>query len=64
MTMLGMFAGVVAGGFVYERMDATSRGALTLPDLIGVPYGVVVCGIVLVALAGFRGAEWIERRRS
>lgn len=37
-------------------------GAQTLPGVLGVPYGVVVFGVVLMALAGFRGAEWIERR--
>jgi hypothetical protein len=36
-------------------------GARTLPGILGVPYGVVVFGVVLMALGGFRGAEWVER---
>jgi uncharacterized protein len=57
----GLFAGVLLtplGGF-YE---STSRGAWTLPELLHVPYGVVVLAVVLLALAGFAVAERIERR--
>ena len=64
--MGGMLAGVFATGILFDRISAfyssTARGAVTLPDLLGVSYGVVVCGIVLVALAGFRLSEVLERR--
>lgn len=67
MTMLGMFGGVLAGGLAYDPivalLNATPRGALTLPQAFGVPYGVVVGAVTLIALAGFFGAEWIEKRR-
>jgi uncharacterized protein len=56
----GLFAGVLVtpfGGFA----DSTARGAWTLPELLRVPYGVVVLGVVLMALAGFAAAERIER---
>jgi uncharacterized membrane protein YedE/YeeE len=62
----GMFAGVLATGLAFAPLrafyDSTARGALTLPQLLHVPYGVVVAGIVAIALAGFRAAEWLERR--
>jgi hypothetical protein len=59
--MLGMFAGVLLTGLQFglirDFYDSTSRGAWTLPQLLHVPYGVVVCGVVLMALAIFRLAE-------
>jgi rhodanese-related sulfurtransferase/uncharacterized membrane protein YedE/YeeE len=63
-TMMGLFTGVLATGFVLpyvpELYVSTARGALTLPSALHVPYGVVVAGIVAVALAGFALAERIE----
>lgn len=66
MVILGLFAGVLGGGILFGSLRAlfVSRGALTLPQVLGVPYGVAVCAVVLMALAAFRGAEWIERRRA
>ena len=64
--MAGMFAGVSGTGVLFERIAvfyaSTPRGALTLPDLVGLPYGAVVCAIVLIAIAGFRASEALERR--
>lgn len=66
MVVAGMFAGVLVTGLAFAPLrafyDSTSRGALTLPDALHVPYGVVVLGVVLVALTGFVVAERIERR--
>jgi len=66
--MAGFFAGVLAMGLALPGIErfylGTARGAFTLPSLLGVPHGVVVLGVVLVALAGFRGAGWIERRHA
>ena len=66
--VLGMFAGVLVTGLAFAPLlsfyESTSRGALTLPQLTHVPYGVIVFAIVAVALAGFRIAEFIERRAS
>lgn len=66
MVILGMFAGVLVSGLALGSLRASfvSSGALTFPQFLGVPYGVVVCAIVLMALLAFRGAEWIERRRA
>lgn len=62
--MLGMWTGVLAAGFVVARgfYDSGARGALTLPQLLRVPYGVVVCAVVVVALSAFAAAERWERR--
>jgi uncharacterized protein len=62
----GLLVGVLVFGEVFDRLqsfyDSTSRGALTLPDLLGVSYGTVVFAVVVVALGGFAVAEWVERR--
>ncbi|MFN7942140.1 MAG: YeeE/YedE thiosulfate transporter family protein [Thermoanaerobaculia bacterium] len=62
----GMFAGVLATGLLLAPFAAFyasgARGAWTLPAALGVPYGVVVAGVVAMALAGFAVAERFERR--
>jgi hypothetical protein len=62
----GLFTGVLVTGLFFgplQRLyDAGAHGAWTLPQLFDLPYGVVVFGVVLVALAGFAAAERIERR--
>jgi uncharacterized protein len=64
--VLGMFAGVLTMGALMGSLggfySSTPRGAFTLPDFFGASYGVVVFGVVLLALAGFRVAEAAERR--
>ena len=59
---LAVVAGIFAGVLVAPRYDATPRGAWTLPELLHVPYGVVVFAVVLMALAAFAVAERIEKR--
>ena len=64
--MLGMLGGVLATGLAFEPLRAfhgsTARGAAILPQLFGVPYGIVVAGVVALALLAFRGVERWERR--
>lgn len=59
---LAVVAGIFAGVLVAPRYDVTPRGAWTLPELLHVPYGVVVFAVVLMALAAFGVAERIEKR--
>ncbi len=40
---------------------AGSLGARTLPQVLGLPHGVLVFGVVLMAVGGFAGATWVER---
>ena len=62
----GMWSGVLATGLFFPALERfyerTPRGALTLPEVAHVPYGVAVLFVVLAALAGFLGAERIEAR--
>jgi uncharacterized protein len=64
--MLGMFAGVLLTGLAFAPLRAfyeiTSRGALTLPDVLHASYGAVVCGVVVVALLAFFAASRWEQR--
>jgi len=60
--------GVLAGIFLFGEtvasfavfFDSSYMGRFTLPELFGVSYGVVVLGVVLMALAMFWGAEQLE----
>ena len=64
--MAGLFAGMLVTGLLFASLrpffESTGRGALTLPQLLNVPYGAVVFAIVAIAIAGFAVAERIERR--
>ncbi len=58
LVMLGMFAGVLGTGLAFGSIsnfyESTARGAITLPQLLHLPYGAVVFAVVAMALAGFR----------
>ncbi|HEY2377858.1 MAG TPA: YeeE/YedE thiosulfate transporter family protein [Gemmatimonadaceae bacterium] len=64
--VLGMWSGVLATGLFFPSLqtfyEATPRGAFTLPQVFHLSHGVAVLIVVLVAISGFRGAEWIEGR--
>jgi uncharacterized membrane protein YedE/YeeE len=64
--VLGFLAGMVGVGLLLDGFadfyESGAHGAWTLPELTGLPYGAVVAAVVLLALAAFAGAEWIERR--
>src|SRR5205085_2465828 len=64
--VLGMWAGVLATGLFYPSLksfyEGTPRGALTLPELLHLPYGVVVLLVVVAGIGGSRAAEWLEAR--
>lgn len=62
--VLGFFGGVLGTAALLPMLrtfyDSTPRGTLLLPNVLGVPYGVVVFAVVVIALAGFALAERIE----
>jgi hypothetical protein len=64
--LLGILAGIFVFGEAYPLLkgfySATPMGKITLPELFGVSYGLVVFLVVLMALGGFVGAEWVEKR--
>jgi rhodanese-related sulfurtransferase len=62
--------GVLAGIFLFQETidnfavfwNSSYMGRFTLPELFGLPTGVVVVGIVAIALGMFWGAEKLEQR--
>lgn len=62
--------GIIVGVFVFGEMfplledfySATSMGRITLPELFGMSYGLLVFLVVVMAIGGFAGAEWVERK--
>ena len=64
--VLGIVAGTLtfAGLFPLLRglYVAGSAGAKTLPQILHLPYGLVVFAVVLMALVGFHGAGLLETR--
>jgi uncharacterized protein len=64
--MGGMLAGILVFDEAFPRLqgfyESTPLGALTLPGVLGVSPGLVVLLVVVIALLGFRLAEWLERR--
>ena len=67
---LVLFIGIFVGIFGFSELfplvssfyNATPMGQLTLPQVTRLPYGLLVFVVVLLALGGFAGAEWVERR--
>ena len=62
----GVFAGVLGAGASVPAFrhffDSTARGVYTIPDALGMSYGLVAFTLAAIALAGFAIAERIERR--
>ena len=62
----GLFAGVLATGAALPSVrafyESTARGTFTLPDVVRLPYGVVVLAVVVLALGAFAVAERLEAR--
>lgn len=66
--LLGILAGIVVFGEMFPVLkdfySATPMGKITLPELFGVSYGLIVFLVVVMALGGFAGAEWVEKKFS
>jgi len=64
--LLGIIAGIVVFGEAYPLLkdfySATPMGKVTLPEIFGVSYGLIVFLVILMALGGFVGAEWVEKK--
>jgi uncharacterized membrane protein YedE/YeeE len=60
--MVGLIFGVIAFNMAHPLYDAASLGPQTLPSALGIPYGVVVCLIVLLALVAFGVSRTFERQ--
>lgn len=64
--LVGVMAGIFFFGEIFplltEFFYSTNMGEITLPQLINLPYGLVVFLVVLMAISAFAGAEWSERK--
>ncbi|MFH0990015.1 MAG: YeeE/YedE thiosulfate transporter family protein [bacterium] len=64
--LMGIIAGILVFGEVFSLVSkfysSTPMGQITLAQLFGVPYGLLVFLVVLIALGGFAGAEWVEKK--
>jgi uncharacterized membrane protein YedE/YeeE len=62
---LGIFAGTLAYAEVYPSIkgfvNADDMGQVTLPEVLGLPWGVLVFAVIVIAVCGFWGATRIER---
>ncbi len=63
--VLGVIAGTLLFAEAYPLVRSlhltTYIGQMTIPRLFDLPYGLVVFGVVLMALGGFACATWVER---
>ncbi len=64
--VLGVLGGIFLFGEMVDRFaifwNSSYMGRYTLPELFGAPTGVVVVGVVLMALVMFWGAEKLEQK--
>ncbi len=64
--LLGMFAGMFAFAEAFPLLKGfylSGAGvAMTIPRTFGLPYGVVVFAVVLIAVGGFYGAGLLEKK--
>ncbi|MCL4805911.1 MAG: YeeE/YedE family protein [Anaerolineae bacterium] len=58
--LFGIFAFGETVGFYEAFWHSSYMGRFTIPEWLGLPYGVVVVGVVLMALFMFWGAEQLE----
>ena len=64
--VLGVFAGLFLFAEAYPLVKgfyvATPMGEVTIPQQFGLPYGLIVFAVVLMAIGGFYGASLLERK--
>lgn len=64
--LLGIVVGIFIFGEVFpvvsDFYNSTPMGQVTLPQLFGIPYGILVFAVVLMAVGGFAAAGWAEKK--
>lgn len=64
--VLGVFAGLFLFAEAYPLLkgffESTPMGEVTIPQSFGLPYGIVVFAVVLMAIGGFYGASLVEKK--
>lgn len=61
-TFFGVFVFGESVGLFEDFWNSTYMGRFTLPQLFGVDVGIIVVGVVIMALVMFFGAELLEQR--
>jgi len=64
--VIGVLIGILLFGLFFPSIEgffnSTAMGRMTISDLTGIPYGGVVFIVILIAVGGFAGAEWVEKK--
>jgi hypothetical protein len=64
--VLGFAAGTLGFALAFPLVkgiyEAGGLGTRTLPQVLGVPHGLLVFAVVLMAVFGFAGATWVEKK--
>jgi uncharacterized membrane protein YedE/YeeE len=64
--VVGVFLGTIIYGEVFPLIEGfanmTHMGKVLMPTYFNIPYGILVFAVVLMALGGFAGAEWAEKK--
>jgi hypothetical protein len=64
--LLGIVAGIFFFGEVFPAVESfynsTPMGTVTLPQLFGVSYGLILFLVVVMAVGGFLLASWAEKK--
>lgn len=62
----GLIVGIFIFGEIFPLIsgfyESTAMGQVTIPQFIGMSYGLVVFLVVLMAIGGFAGASWVEKK--
>jgi hypothetical protein len=63
--VLGFAAGTLGFALAFPLVKglyaAGDVGTKALPQVLGIPYGILVFAVVLMAVGGFVGATWVEK---
>jgi hypothetical protein len=64
--VLGFAAGTAVFATFFPFLEALytagDLGTKTLPQVLGIPHGILVFAVVLMAVGGFAGASWVEKK--
>ncbi len=64
--VIGIFVGIFIYGEVYPFIsgfaNSTPMGRITIPEYFNISYGIIVFLVVLMAIGGFIGSEWVEKK--
>ncbi len=47
--------------YITDFFYSTPMGRITLPELFGIDHGIILLLVILLAIAGFTGADWGEK---